>query len=158
MTEENSFVARVAAAARSGYRRLSDRPQEGLPINQARLKDVPFFSSMSEQDLAAVAQQTDEISAAAGMVLAREGDLGNEFFLIESGTAEVTRGGAPVAKLGAGDFFGEIALIREERRTATVTATSPMVLTVMTGSSFRSLDSSRPEISEAVSKALAERK
>ena len=109
-------------------------------MNQARLKDVPFFSSMSEQDLAAVAQQTDEISVAAGRVLAREGDLGEEFFVIESGTAEVTRGGAPVAKLGAGDFFGEIALIREERRTATVTATSPMVLIVMTGSSFRSLD------------------
>ena len=57
-------------------------------MNQARLKDVPFFSSMSEQDLAAVAQQTDEISVAAGDVLAREGDLGEEFFVIESGTAE----------------------------------------------------------------------
>jgi CRP-like cAMP-binding protein len=127
-------------------------------MNQAGLKDVPFFSSMSEQDLAAVAQQTDEISVAAGRVLAREGDLGNEFFVIESGMAEVTRDGAPVAKLGAGDFFGEIALIREERRTATVTATSPMVLIVMTGSSFRSLDCSTPEIRETVSKALAERR
>ena len=127
-------------------------------MNQARLKDVPFFSSMSKQDLAAVAQQTDEISVAAGRVLAREGDLGEEFFVIESGTAEVTRGGAAVAKLGAGDFFGEIALIREERRTATVTATSPMVLIVMTGSSFRSLDISIPEVRETVSKALAERR
>jgi CRP-like cAMP-binding protein len=126
-------------------------------MNQARLKDVPFFSSMSEQDLAAVAEQTYETSVAAGTVLAREGDLGDEFFVIESGTAEVTRGGAPVAKLGAGDFFGEIALIREERRTATVTATSPMVLIVMTGSSFRSLDSSTPEVRKTVSKALAER-
>ena len=127
-------------------------------MDQARLKDVPFFSSMSEQDLAAVAQQSDEISVAAGRVLAREGDLGEEFFVIESGTAEVTRGGAPVAKLGPGDFFGEIALIREERRTATVTATSPMVLIVMTGSSFRSLDRSIPAVREAVSKALAERR
>ena len=127
-------------------------------MDQARLKDVPFFSSMSDEDLAAVAQQTDEISVAAGRVLAREGDLGEEFFVIESGTAEVTRGGAPVAKLGAGDFFGEIALIREERRTATVTATSPMVLIVMTGSSFRSLDISIPELRETVSKALAERR
>jgi len=126
-------------------------------MNQARLKDVPFFSSMSEQDLAAVARQTDEISVAAGTVLAREGDVGEEFFVIESGTAEVTRGGAPVAKLGAGDFFGEIALIREDRRTATVTATSPMVLIVLTGSSFRSLDCSIPELRETVSKALAAR-
>ena len=127
-------------------------------MNHARLKDVPFFSSMSDGDLAAVAQQTDEISVAAGNVLAREGDLGEEFFVIESGTAEVTRGGAQVAKLGPGDFFGEIALIREERRTATVTATSPMVLIVMTGSSFRTLDRSRPEVRETVSKALAERR
>ena len=127
-------------------------------MNQARLKDVPFFSSMSEQDLAAVAQQIDEISVAAGRVLAREGDLGEEFFVIESGTAEVTRGGAPVAKLGAGDFFGEIALIREDRRTATVTATSPMVLIVMRGSSFRALDCSIPELRETVSRALAERR
>jgi CRP-like cAMP-binding protein len=126
-------------------------------MNQTRLKDVPFFSSMSEEDLASVAQQTDEISVAAGRVLAREGDLGDEFFVIESGTAEVTRGGVPVTKLGAGDFFGEIALIREERRTATVTATSPMVLIVMTGSSFRSLDRSVPEVREIVSRALAER-
>ena len=127
-------------------------------MNQARLKDVPFFSSMSEEDLAAVAQQTDEISVAAGRVLAREGDLGEEFFVIESGTAAVSRGGAPVAKLGPGDFFGEIALIREERRTATVTATSPMVLILMSGSSFRSLDRSIPEVRETVSKALAERR
>ena len=127
-------------------------------MDQARLKDVPFFGSMSDQDLAAVARQTDEISVAAGTVLAREGDLGDEFFVIASGTAEVTSGGAPVAKLGAGDFFGEIALIREEHRVATVTATSPMVLIVMKGSSFRSLDSSIPELRETVSKALAERR
>ena len=126
-------------------------------MNHARLKDVSFFSSISEQDLAAVAEQADEVSVTAGSVLAREGELGDKFFVIESGTADVTRGGEPVAKLGAGDFFGEIALIREERRTATVTATSPMVLIVMTGSSFRSLDSSIPELRETVSKALTER-
>ncbi|HZN88722.1 MAG TPA: cyclic nucleotide-binding domain-containing protein [Thermoleophilaceae bacterium] len=126
-------------------------------MNHARLKGVSFFSSISEQDLAAVAEQAGEVSVTAGSVLAREGDVGDKFFVIESGTAEVTRGGEPVAKLGAGDFFGEIALIREERRTATVTATSPMVLIVMTGSSFRSLDSSIPELRETVSKALTER-
>ena len=123
-------------------------------MDQDRLKDVPFFSSLTDQDLAAVAQHIDEISPAAGTVLAREGDLGDRFFVIESGTAEVTRDGAPVTKLAAGDFFGEIALLREERRVATVTATSAMTLLVMTGSSFRSLDSSRPEIREAVSEAL----
>jgi CRP-like cAMP-binding protein len=127
-------------------------------MNPARLKDVPFFSSMSQQDLAEVARQTDEISAAAGDVLAREGDLGDQFFVIESGTADVTRAGAPVAKLGPGDFFGEVALLREEHRIATVTATSPMSLIVMTGSSFRAIDGTTPEVREAVSKALVERR
>ena len=126
-------------------------------MDQARLKDVPFFSSMSEPDLAAVAEGTYEISVAPGQALAREGDVGDEFFVIESGTAEVTRGGAPVAELGAGDFFGEIALIRDDRRSATVTATSPMILIGMKGSHFRSLDCSMPEVSETVSNALAAR-
>ena len=126
-------------------------------MNQARLKNVPFFSSMNEQDLEAVAEQTEELRVEAGTVLAREGELGERFFVIEEGTAEVTRAGSRVAALSAGDFFGEIALLREERRIATVTATSPMVLIVMSGRSFRSLDSSRPEIRETVSKALAER-
>ena len=126
-------------------------------MDPARLKDMPFFSSFSEQDLAAVAQHVDEMSVAAGSVLASEGELGDKFFVIESGTAEVTRDGAPLTTLAAGDFFGEVALIREERRIATVTATSAMTLMVMTGSSFRSLDSSMPEIREKVSRALAER-
>ena len=127
-------------------------------MDPARLRGVPFFSSVSEPDLVAVAALTNELSVTAGSVLANEGDLGDEFFVIESGTAEVSQRGAAVATLGAGDFFGEGALLREERRTATVTATSPMVLIVMPGSSFRSLDRSTAEIRERVSQALAERR
>jgi CRP-like cAMP-binding protein len=127
-------------------------------MQQDRLKGVPFFSSMSKKDLAAVAQQTDEIGVAAGKVLAREGDFGDEFFVIDSGTAEVTRGGERLAELGAGDFFGEMALIEEDRRNATVTATSPMSLVVMTRASFRALDRSMPQVHAMVAKAIAERR
>jgi len=126
-------------------------------MDPARLKDVPLFSSISEQDLTAVAEQADQLEVEAGSVLAHEGDAGEEFFVIESGTAEVTRDGARLTKLGPGDFFGEIALLREERRVATVTATSPMVLVVMPGAAFRALDSTAPAVREAVSRALAER-
>ena len=126
-------------------------------MDPARLKGVPLFSSLSAQDLAAVAEQAGEREVAAGTVVAREGDPGEEFFAIESGTAEVTRDGAPLTKLGPGDFFGEIALLREERRVATVTATSPMVLVVMTGAAFRALDATTPAVREAVSQALADR-
>ena len=124
---------------------------------QERLKAIPFFGSMSKKDLANVAQQTDEVDVSAGKVLAREGDLGDSFFIIDSGTAEVTRGGERLAELGPGDFFGEMALVDADRRTATVTATSDMSLIVMTRSSFRQLHRSQPEIHATISKAIAER-
>jgi CRP-like cAMP-binding protein len=125
---------------------------------QERLKQVPFFSSISKKDLGSVAQQTDEIDVSAGKVLARQGDIGEEFFLIDAGTAEVTRDGQHLANLGPGDFFGEMALLEEtDRRNATVTATSAMSLIVMTRPSFRALNRSQPAIHAAVSKAIAER-
>jgi CRP-like cAMP-binding protein len=126
-------------------------------MDPARLKGVPLFGSLSEQDLAAVAGQAGERAVTAGTVVAPEGDPGEEFFVIESGTAAVTRDGARLSTLGPGDFFGEIALLREERRVATVTATSPMVLIVMTGAAFRALDATAPAVREAVSRALADR-
>ena len=90
---------------------------------QERLKAVPFFSSISKKDLAHVAQQTDEVDVPAGKVLMRQGDLGDQFFVVNSGTAEVTHDDEHVADLGPGDFFGEMALLEADRRNATVTAT-----------------------------------
>ena len=127
-------------------------------MNQGRLRDVPFFSTMSKKELAVVAQQTDEIDVPAGKVLAWEGDFGDEFFVIDDGTAEVTRGGERIAELGPGHFFGELALLEAERRNATVTATSPMRLVVMTRANFRALDRSSPKVHETVARAIAERR
>jgi CRP-like cAMP-binding protein len=124
---------------------------------EARLKDVPFFKDLTHKELAFVAQQTDELDVRAGKVLAKEGDLGREFFVVESGTAEVTKDGAHVADMGPGDFFGEIALITEERRTATVTATSDMLVIVMSRASFRAVDRMLPEVHARVAKAIEDR-
>jgi len=125
---------------------------------EARLKDVPFFSPLTRKELAFVAQQTDELDVSAGKVLAKEGDLGREFFVVESGTAEVTKDGEHIADMGPGDFFGEIALIAEERRTATVTATSPMLVIVMSRASFRAIDRMMPEVHARVAKAIEDRR
>jgi CRP/FNR family transcriptional regulator, cyclic AMP receptor protein len=127
-------------------------------MDKARLKDVPFFSSITKKELAAVAQQADDIDVPAGKVLAREGDIGQEFFVIDDGKAEVTRSGAHVADLGPGDFFGEMALLEDERRTASVTASSPMRLIVMTRASFRALDRTHPEMHATVAEAIAGRR
>ena len=125
---------------------------------EARLKDVPFFDSLTHKELAFVAQQTDELDVRAGKVLAKEGDLGREFFVVESGTAEVTKDGEHIADMGPGDFFGEIALIAEERRTATVTATSDMLVIVMSRAGFRAIDRMLPEVHARVAKAIEDRR
>ena len=125
---------------------------------ETQLKEVPFFSTLSKRELSTVAQQIDEIDVAPGRVLARQGDLGHEFFVILDGTADVTRGDTRLAELGPGDFFGEMALVDEERRTATVTATSPMRVLVMTRQSFRAIDRSMPAVHATIVKAIEDRR
>jgi CRP/FNR family cyclic AMP-dependent transcriptional regulator len=127
-------------------------------VLRAELKDVPFFSSLSKRDLTTVAQQMEEIDIPEGKQLVREGDFGHEFFLIVDGTAEVVRGGARIAERGPGEFFGEMALLDEERRTATVTAKSPMRVLVMTRQNFRALDGTAPEIHATVAEAIEARR
>jgi len=125
---------------------------------EAQLRDVPFFGGLSKRELATIAQLTDELDVEAGKVLAREGESGQEFFVIIDGTAEVLRNDAPIAELGPGEFFGEMALLDEDRRTATVRAISPMKVLVMTRNSFRTIDRSMPQVHAAVAEAIAERR
>ena len=126
-------------------------------MNQARLKDVPFFSKLKKKELDVIATHADEVDVPAGKVLTKQGDLGDEFFVIESGSAEVARDGEVINELGPGDFFGEMALLKDDRRNATVTATTPMELIVMTRSSFRSIDRAMPELHKSVQEAIEQR-
>ena len=89
------------------------------------IRKVPLFGQLSRAEVNEVAKIADEIDVKAGKVLTREGDRGNEFFVLLDGAAEVHRGGRKVRMLGAGDFFGEIALVSRSPRTATVTTTVP---------------------------------
>jgi CRP-like cAMP-binding protein len=125
---------------------------------EAQLKEVPFFKPLGKKELKAVAQQTDELDVPAGKELATEGEFGHEFFIIRSGTADVLQNGGKIRELGPGDFFGEIALLEEDRRTATVRSTSPMSVIVMTRASFRALDQSYPGVHAEVAEAIAARR
>ena len=125
---------------------------------QAQLKDVPFFSTLTKRELATVAQNVDEVDVPQGKALAREGELGHEFFVVVEGTAEVVRGDAHLAELGPGDFFGEMALLGEERRTATVTATAAMRVLVMTGHHLRAIDREMPTVHTRIVEAIEERR
>ena len=125
---------------------------------EAHLKGVPFLSGLSKRELATIAQSADELDFQAGKALAREGDFGQEFFVIGDGTAEVTRDGAQLATLGPGDFFGEMSLLGDERRVATVTTTSPMRVAVMTRSRFRAIDREMPEVHARITEAIEARR
>ena len=121
------------------------------------IRHVPLFSQCSRPELAQIAGIADEIDLRDGKVLIREGERGREFFVLLEGSAEVTKDGRRVNTLAPGDFFGEIALISNSPRTATVTATSPVHTLVITDRSFRRLLDDQPEIQRKVLVALAER-
>jgi CRP/FNR family cyclic AMP-dependent transcriptional regulator len=121
------------------------------------IKRVPLFANCSRGELAKIAQIADEIDLVDGKELIREGSRGREFFVLLEGDADVTQDGRSINRLGGGDFFGEIALVSDSPRTATVTATSPVRALVITDRSFRRLLDESPEIQRKVLVALAER-
>ncbi|MGH7359712.1 MAG: cyclic nucleotide-binding domain-containing protein, partial [Candidatus Rokuibacteriota bacterium] len=99
---------------------------------------TPLFKNLSRAELVELAKLTEDLEFGEGKVLAREGDIGHEFFVIVDGEVAVTKAGEEVRKLGSGDFFGEIALIWDSpRRTATVTSAAPVRFFVLTRQAFR---------------------
>ena len=119
---------------------------------------APLFKGLSRHELVELAKATEDLEVEEGKVLMREGDLGREFFVLVDGEVSVTKDGKEIRRLGAGDFFGEIALVYENpRRTATVTAASPLRFFVLTRQSFRSLLEHQPQIEDKVMAALEER-
>lgn len=121
------------------------------------IRHVPLFSQCSKRELAQVAGLADELDLRDGKVLIREGERGREFFVLLEGNAEVMKDGRRINTLGPGDFFGEIALVSDSPRTATVTASGPVHTLVITDRSFRRLLDEQPEIQRKVLLALAER-
>jgi CRP-like cAMP-binding protein len=121
------------------------------------LKHVPLFAGCSKAELKELALSADEIDLREGYVLTREGRPGREFFVLVEGTARVTRNGRTIAELGAGDWFGEIALLTQRPRTATVTATSPVRTLVVTDRSFRRVVESMPSIAVKILATVGER-
>jgi CRP/FNR family transcriptional regulator, cyclic AMP receptor protein len=121
------------------------------------LKNVPLFAGCSKSELQKIASLADELDLGDGATLSREGERGREFIVIADGTVRVTRNGKLLRELGAGDFIGEIALVADVPRTATVTATSPVRLLVVTDRAFRNVLEQVPSIATKVLQSLGER-
>ena len=121
------------------------------------LKRVPLFERCSKAELQQIARLADEILLPDGQILTREDQPGREFFVLVEGQVDVRRKGRLVKKLSSGDFLGEIALVADVPRTATVTATTPLRALVMIDRDFRSLMKEVPSLQPKVLYALAMR-
>lgn len=123
-----------------------------------RLASLPLFADAGRRQLERIAELCTEVSVPEGQVLCREGGPGHEFFVLEEGTAVASVRDREVATFGAGDFFGELALLDGSGpRTATVTARTPARVLVLTAPEFRELLESEPFVAVRLLPALGRR-
>jgi CRP-like cAMP-binding protein len=121
------------------------------------LRKVPLFADLDDRELQQIASTMRERRFKAGDVMTQEGSGGVGFFIVEEGEADVTVGGDARGTVGPGDYFGEIALINESLRTATLTARTDMVCYGMTPWDFRPLVESNSAIAWKLLTAMAEK-
>jgi len=121
------------------------------------LRNVPLFSDLSAKELMSLSRLMDEVDLKPGTVIIREGNTGGEFFIVLEGTIEVKRKGRRLARLGPGDYLGEIALIDHGPRTATAMVETDARLLVLASREFHSMLASDPRIENKILRTLAAR-
>jgi CRP-like cAMP-binding protein len=121
------------------------------------LQRVPLFSACSRDELRKVSRRTTDIPIAEGHTLVNEGDRGLEFFVIVGGQAKVSRRGRKVGELGPGDFFGELSLLIDAPRNATVTAVTPMEAIVLSRKEFDAALAEAPRMTRKIMTGMASR-
>jgi len=123
----------------------------------AALKRSPLFAGLSQKELEELAQTSEDMEVEAGTVLARQGESGREFFVVLEGEVDVTRDGKQLDTRGGSDFFGELALVADMPRTATLTARTPLRFFVLTAQSFRSMLARSPDVELKVLRSMVTR-
>ena len=121
------------------------------------LATVPLFSECTKRELQSIAATAKEVDRKEGAVLVKEGDRGIGFFLIIEGRAGVTVGKKKVRSLGPGEFFGEISLLDDSPRSATVVAETPVRMLGLTSWAFKRLIQDNPAIAPRLLKSIASR-
>jgi CRP/FNR family transcriptional regulator, cyclic AMP receptor protein len=121
------------------------------------LKSVPLFEDLSRKELIQLERICEDLEVEPGRILCKEGQTGQEFFVIVDGKVQVTRKGRRLSTLSSGDFLGEIALVTELPRTATVTAETPVRLFVLTRREFHAVLDQNPKVERKVLRVLARR-
>ncbi len=123
----------------------------------ADLAGVELFEGLDDDELARLAGWFDVRAVGPGVELVTEGASGYSFYVLVEGGAVVSADGETAATCGPGDFFGEIAILGDSRRTATVTTTEPSRVLVMFGTEFRRLQDSQPAIAARLEDAMRKR-
>ena len=126
-------------------------------VSKDDLSKIWLFAECTSREQRQIAKALEEVTVPAGRILIEEGTLGREFFLIASGTATVRRNGRKVATLGAGQHFGELALLDRRPRTATVVSETEMDLLVLGQREFNGLLETTPSLSRKLMSAMATR-
>jgi CRP-like cAMP-binding protein len=126
-------------------------------MDESRLASIDLFSSLSKRERAEIASHADEIDVPEGTHLVREGEFAYEFFVIEDGAAEVLRDGQHIADLGPGDFLGEMGIVTQSPRNASVVAREPTRVMVLSEQDFRGVARSFPAVAEQIREAVRER-
>jgi CRP/FNR family transcriptional regulator, cyclic AMP receptor protein len=121
------------------------------------LSKVPLFAECNQKELSRIASLADEIEVDKGTVLTKEGMPGRECFVVSEGKAKCLIRGKRMATYTAGDVFGEMSLLDNEPRSATITAESDMVLFVVDARSFWGLCEEAPTVTRKIMKAIAQR-
>ena len=119
-----------------------------------RLRKVPLFSTLDKRHLAEIVRIADVADVPAGKVMERMGAIGHQFVLILEGQATVEQNGKVINRLSENDFFGEIALIANRPRTATVTADTAMKVLVVERNYFAELLEATPGLWKEIAIAL----
>ncbi len=133
------------------------RLRKGKDAKIDLLRGVSLFSACSNRELSRIASLADEIDVPEGRVLTRQGDVGREFFVVVDGRARASVRGRKSQRLRAGDSFGEMSLLDQGPRSATVTADTDMHLLVLDSRSFFALIEDVPSVARKIMRVLAER-
>jgi CRP/FNR family transcriptional regulator, cyclic AMP receptor protein len=133
------------------------RSRRGRKSKEELLANVRLFSTCNKRELARIASLVEEVDAPEGKVIVRQGDPGRECFVIAEGKARATIRGMGSQPLGPGSFFGEMSLLDQGPRSATVTAETDMHLLVLGSREFSSLVNEVPAVAVRMMRGLAER-
>jgi CRP-like cAMP-binding protein len=138
--------------------RLSAGTRTVARMERARLAGLSFFAGLPDAELDAISQVTQERTFASGDALMQQGAFGHALLVIESGTADVTSDGVVVYSAGPGEVIGEMAVLSSGRRTATVTATSPVQALEIFKRDLWDLEDVAPEVSARFRSVIAQRR